>query len=62
MIQVNTDQSFVSDSPYLQVFDRLQEAHRDIDKNGVVQTLSEIDLAGGIKVIFIDAGEPFAYV
>lgn len=41
-IQVNAGRSFVSPSPYLQVFDRLQEVHRDIGEGGVVQALNEI--------------------
>ena len=42
VIQVNTDSSFVSSSPYLPVFDCLQEVHREIDESGIIQAMSEI--------------------
>lgn len=42
VIQINTGRSFVSSSPYLKAFDRLQEIHRDIDKSGVVHALNKI--------------------
>ena len=42
VIQVNTDEGFVSDSPYLHVFDRLEEVHREIEQEGLTEALAEI--------------------
>lgn len=42
IIQINTDESFVSDSPYLHVFDRLDEVHRRIDKAELIGSMAEI--------------------
>ncbi len=42
VIQINTDDSFVSNSPYRQVFDRLDEVHRKIDKIGVIKSMGDI--------------------
>lgn len=35
MIQINEDEGFVSDSPYLHVFDRLDEVHRQLSEEGL---------------------------
>ncbi len=43
VIQINTDNSFVSDSPYLHVFDRLQCIHHRIDEFALSQTMNRID-------------------
>lgn len=42
VIQVNTGSGFVSSSPYLRIFDRLCEVHRQTDQSGVVQAMDEI--------------------
>ena len=38
VIQINTDDSFVSDSPYLHAFDRLDQVHHQMEE----ETLSEV--------------------
>lgn len=43
VIQINTDSSFVSDSPYLHTFDSLEEVHREISKNGLIQAMKQIN-------------------
>lgn len=42
IIQVNTDESFVSDSPYLHVFDRLEEVHCQIEEKTLQTTMHEV--------------------
>lgn len=42
VIQINTDDSFVSDSPYLHVFDRLNSVHRQIDENALSEAMNDI--------------------
>ena len=39
MIQINDDEGFVSDSPYLHVFDRLDEVHRQLSEEGLDKAL-----------------------
>lgn len=41
IIQINTDDSFVSDSPYLHVFDGLDRVHHPIDENGLSKAMEE---------------------
>ena len=41
-IQVNTDDSFVSDSPYLHVFDGLNRVHHQIDEDGLSEAMNDI--------------------
>lgn len=41
-IQINTDASFVSDSPYLHVFDRLDEVHHQMESSALTEALSQI--------------------
>lgn len=43
IFQVNTDDSFVSDSPYLHVFDRLDEVLHPVDQEGLVEAMSKIN-------------------
>lgn len=43
VIQVNLDDSFVSDSPYLHVFDRLDEVHHQVDREGLMKAMNEIE-------------------
>lgn len=41
-IQINTDDSFVSDSPYLHVFDRLDEVHHQMEEESLTEVLTQI--------------------
>lgn len=64
VIQINTETHFVSDSPYLHVFDRLDEVHHEIKESDLVNSLQEIgytkvltnkrDLPNGKKLSRID--------
>ncbi|MDE6731846.1 MAG: class I SAM-dependent methyltransferase [Oscillospiraceae bacterium] len=64
VIQINTDNSFVSDSPYLHKFDRLDEVHCQIDPKELNKVMLEIgyaqesqtktDLPNGKKLIKTD--------
>lgn len=68
IIQVNTDASFVSDSPYLHVFDKLDEVHHQVEEKELVNALGEIgyhkklqlekELPNGKKLVRID----FTYI
>lgn len=42
IIQVNTDESWVSDSPYLHVFDALNEVHHEIHENPLIHSMNQI--------------------
>lgn len=42
IIQVNTDDSFVSDSPYLHEFDCLDQVHHQIEEQELITKLQEI--------------------
>lgn len=64
VIQINTETHFVSDSPYLHVFDRLDEVHHEIKESELINSLQEIgytqvltnkrDLPNGKKLSRID--------
>lgn len=64
VIQINTDNSFVSDSPYLHKFDRLDEVHCQIDPKDLTNVMRELgyiqnsqtetDLSNGKKLIKTD--------
>lgn len=41
IIQINTDEGFVSDSPYLHEFDDLALIHHQIDEEGLVKVMTE---------------------
>ena len=41
-IQINVDDSFVSESPYLQAFDSLKEVHYKISEDGLTQAIQKI--------------------
>jgi SAM-dependent methyltransferase len=43
IIQVNMNHSFVSDSPYIHAFDRLEEVLRIVDENGLVDAMNEVN-------------------
>jgi len=45
IIQINTEESFVSDSPYLHVFDRLDEVHHQMEKTALINSMQEIGYA-----------------
>jgi hypothetical protein len=42
IIQINSDSNFVSDSPYIHVFDNLNEVHHQIQENKILNILQEI--------------------
>lgn len=42
IIQINTEESFVSDSPYLHVFDRLDEVHHQMEESRLINRMQEI--------------------
>ncbi|MCM1252641.1 MAG: methyltransferase type 11 [Clostridium sp.] len=47
IIQINTDNSWVSDSPYIHVFDNLNKVHHQMDEDSLIQTLK----SSGYKLI-----------
>lgn len=64
VIQINTDASFVSDSPYLHVFDRLEEVHCQMEGPALTQAMERIgyqkerhlekELPNGKKLVRMD--------
>lgn len=64
IIQVNTDLSFVSDSPYIHTFDRLQEVHHQMEEEALIHVMSKVgykkmehrerNLPNGKKLVRID--------
>lgn len=42
IIQINTDISFVSDSPYMHVFDRLDEVHHQMEELALIDAMHKI--------------------
>ena len=42
IIQINMDDSYVSDSPYLHVFDRLDEVHHQMEETALVDAMEQI--------------------
>lgn len=64
IIQINTGDSFVSDSPYLHAFDCLEEVHHQMEEDRLVNCMSEIgyrktehfeqELPNGKKFVRID--------
>lgn len=64
IIQINTSDSFVSDSPYLHVFDRLDEVHHQMEENALEASMiqigyeeemrSERELPNGKKLVRMD--------
>ena len=65
-IQVNTDESFVSDSPYLHVFDRLEEVHHQMEEHALSKAMHDVgyrqilreeaELPNGKKLLRLDFG------
>lgn len=43
VIQINTEDNWVSNSPYLCVFDKLNQAHRKIEEQALKQMMFDID-------------------
>lgn len=64
IIQINMDDSFVSDSPYLHAFDNLNEVHHQMEEQALEKAMLEIDyhrirskehmLPNGKKLVRID--------
>lgn len=64
IIQINMDDSWVSDSPYLHVFDRLERVHHQMDEQALEKAMLEIGyhairtlehmLPNGKKLVQID--------
>lgn len=64
IIQINTEDSWVSDSPYLHVFDELERVHHQMDERALEKAMAEIDyhairtleymLPNGKKLVQID--------
>lgn len=64
IIQINTEKSFVSESPYLHAFDRLDEVHHQMEENALISHMREIGytkelmkertLPNGKKLVRID--------
>lgn len=50
IIQINTDVSFVSDSPYLHVFDRLEEVHHQMETDALENAMRQIGYAKKTQV------------
>lgn len=42
VIQINTDNSWVSDSPYIHAFDNLDSVHHQMEENALIQNLDDI--------------------
>lgn len=49
IIQVNGDESFVSDSPYLHAFDRLEEVLHPIEETALVRVMDETGFQPGTR-------------
>lgn len=64
IIQINTDASFVSDSPYLHVFDSLDEVHHQMEEKELMHCVRELgyqlkmtderELPNGKRLVRID--------
>lgn len=64
VIQINTGDGFVSDSPYLHAFDGIESVHNQIDEDGLVNEMKQIDyslcgkneekLPNGKKLLMLD--------
>jgi len=42
IIQINLDNSWVSDSPYIHVFDDLDKVHHQMEENSLIQSMKDI--------------------
>lgn len=64
IIQINIEDNWVSDSPYLHVFDGLEQVHHQMEEQALVKAMNEIDynairslertLPNGKKLVQID--------
>ena len=64
IIQINIEDNWVSDSPYLHVFDRLEQVHHQMKEKALVKAMNEMDyhairtlermLPNGKKLVQID--------
>lgn len=64
IIQINVNTDFVSYSPYLHVFDRLDEVHHQMEETALINAMAQIgyrkvvqadeDLPNGKKLVRID--------
>lgn len=64
IIQKNTDTTFVSDSPYLHAFDRLDEVHHQMEETELIRAMADIgytmelteerELPNGKRLVRID--------
>ena len=52
IIQINTDTFFVSDSPYLHIFDRLDEIHHQIQEDDLADAMQEIGYISGLTDVY----------
>ena len=43
IIQINADDSWVSDSPYIHAFDKLDKVHHQMEEDSLIQALREIE-------------------
>lgn len=43
IIQINMNDDWVSDSPYLHVFDRLEQVHHQVNQHAIKNIMNEID-------------------
>lgn len=50
IIQINLDDSWVSDSPYFHAFDDLDKAHHQMEENSLIQTLKGIGYSLTAKI------------
>lgn len=67
IIQINMEDSWVSDSPYLHIFDGLEQVHHQMKKQSLEKAMSKIDyhaiktlehvLPNGKKLVQIDFEE-----
>lgn len=49
VIQVNTDETFVSDSPYLPVFENLTQVHRQITEEGLIKSMEAVVYKNAVR-------------
>ncbi len=67
IIQINTDDGWVSDSPYIHAFDGLDKVHHQMEEKALVKTLNDIGyklitqkenlLPNGKKLVQLDFGK-----
>lgn len=50
VIQINVDIDFVSDSPYIHVFDRLDEVHHQIEETALVNAMEHIGYRKAVQL------------